>query len=434
MDSKAKRICLVTIHGVGFEQAPERGIPGYADLLHQHLAARLDASLLGDDPRRQRKEHGEHGPVYVQSTWSHATEKGLVRLGAWGPNPRQVKHGKRQELTDDGQPIAHVALVYSDLEDQGPRLTSLAELAADAAGALVSGRYVSVVDAVRMALVDVRAMGPATAGEAPSSLRVRQEALRPAKRPAGRAPQASVAPEQKLPSGGLWTTILQLDHDVGAYVHRNVLRERVRGFVREALLRLIFRDDVAGVVVNAHSQGTVVAFDVLHDLPPFAATRVLGFVTSGSPLRKYVDVFHWGNEIGSIHDMPATDFGELHGIPWINFWDEHDPVADPLTPPQQWRPGDPTSQNDKASKGTTLFEWVNPNTGNVGQVRVADQRVDNLRNSVGGGLQAHNYWDNEGEVVEPLAKLLRHLVEQVKEQSGRSEPAAVAIGAPASSE
>jgi hypothetical protein len=37
--------------------------------------------------------------------------------------------------------------------------------------------------------------------------------------------------------------------------------------------------------------------------------------------------------------------------------------------------------------------------------------VDNVEHSSGGGLQAHNYWDNQTEVVAPLAETLRQLVE-----------------------
>jgi hypothetical protein len=29
--------CLLTIHGIGFQQPPENGTPGYADGLHEHL-------------------------------------------------------------------------------------------------------------------------------------------------------------------------------------------------------------------------------------------------------------------------------------------------------------------------------------------------------------------------------------------------------------
>jgi len=39
-------------------------------------------------------------------------------------------------------------------------------------------------------------------------------------------------------------------------------------------------------------------------------------------------------------------------------------------------------------------------------VPIRDTRVDNIRNSSGGGLQAHDYWNNRSEFVEPLAEIL----------------------------
>ncbi len=32
-----------------------------------------------------------------------------------------------------------------------------------------------------------------------------------------------------------------------------------------------------------------------------------------------------------------------------------------------------------------------------------------MKNSYGGGLQAHNYWDNDKEFVQPLADLVRQI-------------------------
>ena len=41
---------------------------------------------------------------------------------------------------------------------------------------------------------------------------------------------------------------------------------------------------------------------------------------------------------------------------------------------------------------------------------IEDHKINNVANSVGGGLQAHNYWDNEKEFAQPLAELLKELV------------------------
>jgi hypothetical protein len=41
-------------------------------------------------------------------------------------------------------------------------------------------------------------------------------------------------------------------------------------------------------------------------------------------------------------------------------------------------------------------------------VAVQDFQVDNVTNSAGGGLRAHNYWDNQ-EFCRPVAALLNRL-------------------------
>jgi hypothetical protein len=124
------------------------------------------------------------------------------------------------------------------------------------------------------------------------------------------------------------------------------------------------------------------------DPPP----AVLAYVTAGSPLRKYGDLFAWGNDAGGIQS-----------VQWLNFWDEKDPVADPLIPPAAWHYGDPA---DGQPEGPGLF-WSVDGTGQLMPVLITDKKVDNLRYSSGGGLQAHNYWDNKDQFIAPLADLLR---------------------------
>lgn len=428
-------ICVLTVHGVGFQQAPQGNIPGYADLLHQRLGKYLGSQLLGDDPIRLNSEQVA-GPVYVQSTWpptSDDREAALSRLGTWRPDRRAIDPAQAP-LTTPGHRIAHVALVYSHLEEQGPRLGSMAEAGAKAAFSLE--HYNSVAGAARMAFADARAMlehhVPARAVP-PSSLRVRADAPRPHQRLLRLVdPKALQAAE---PNPGLLATIEQLEDDVASYVCRNDMRERVRAFVREALLRLIYRRDVAGVIVNAHSQGTVVLFDVLSQLAPSEARKIRLLITAGSPLRKYTDVFCWGNEIGSIAAIQggkalaqvgaAASGGRVISPPWVNFWDAHDPVADPLDSaiyPRQ-APG-------AAGQGTgTLLRWIDPATGDNAMVRIDDRQIDNVTNSIGGGLQAHNYWDNEPEFVEPLAVLAREFAPaRARRTPVKAQP--VLVGAP----
>ena len=392
-------VCLVTIHGIGFQQAPDGSNPGYADTLHQRLCRYLDAATLSDDPRRERTARGQAGPIYVQSSWppdSANTEAGLRRLGTWQQSNVRAVDGTDAPLVQPGARVAHVALVYSHLQDVAPRPGSVVETALKAGISL--GHYTTVSGLVRTAFTDiaglVHAPGASEDADAPTSLRTRLDT--PPTRPHaltrifGRA--STDAPGA---ASGPLATLRALEDDVAAYVCRNDLRERVRGFVRDAIHRLCYRSDVETVIVNAHSNGTVIAFDVLRELTPVAAAKVRWFVTAGSPLRKYTDLFYWGTEVGSIRDM-----GNPRG--WSNFWDARDPVADPLGPPSDWLRG---QDLPAPGPGASLYLQVSE-TGTVSSFAIEDVEVDNLHYSVGGGLQAHNYWDNQEQVVRPLADII----------------------------
>ncbi len=288
--------------------------------------------MLGDDPQRTRSRSGENGAIYVQSAWppeTNATEPGLVRLGKWGTDPREVD-GSSAPLTDGSHPIAHVALVYSHLEGHGAQL--LPTLQTAMAGAVSVGNYTSLLGIGRSLIHNIPPMltRHATNGAAVSSLRVRtDQGFRPAALVPGR--QAA----SKNPSG-LLASLRQLENDVAVYVCHNDLRERVRGFVREALLRLCYRPDVAGIVVNSHSNGTVIAFDVLRELPPSALGKIRGLVTAGSPLRKYTRLLNWGDDVGHLREIPV----------WHNFWDSHDPVAESPCSRVSVAAGDSRRKND----------------------------------------------------------------------------------------
>jgi hypothetical protein len=43
------KLCVLTVHGIGFQQPPHHGLPGYADVLHGNLAPDL-GDLLGTTP------------------------------------------------------------------------------------------------------------------------------------------------------------------------------------------------------------------------------------------------------------------------------------------------------------------------------------------------------------------------------------------------
>jgi hypothetical protein len=420
-------VCLVTIHGIGFEQRPTPGVPmsGYADMLHARLSAALNGGdappLLSDDPHTQRQDaaSGHAGPVYVESSWPVDTdnhEAGLKRLGAWRAQREarvagKVEAGEEARLAQPGRPIAHVALVYSHLQDEGPRVVAAVETLARAAISL--GAYESAFAAIHMAIADTAAaLKPPPAHDAdavsaiPSSLRVRGDVRhrlpRLGKRP---APIPAVEPPPSAHSADI---LLQLQDDVATYICHNDLRQRVRGFVRDALLRLIYREDVAGLVINAHSQGTVAAFDVLSQLSPFEARKIWWLVTMGSPLRKYVDLFNWEREIGALRTIglrgaSGRNAASQRVLPlrWTNYWDPLDPVADPLRPAILQAPPPTTLTDDE-----TLYRWVDPASGAISPIAIEDRQVDNVAHSAG-SLRAHNYWDNDPDVIAPLAARLR---------------------------
>jgi hypothetical protein len=381
--------CIVTIHGIGFQTPPndDQGVPGYADALHAHLKDVLGSDILGDDPQRR---NGVRGPVYVHSTWppgSRRIEGGLDRLGTWERDARPGRVTTDQPLVDANQPVAHVALVYANLEE---RVSALGPLGVITEMSLFRlGRYGTPWGVGSMLMSDWRALtgGGKPCPQATPSLQPRRVVrLGP-----GSADRQTI--EIVPQAGGLWATLVQLENDVGAYVTRDELRQRVRSFVNESLMRLMYRPDVDGIIVNAHSQGTVVAFDVVRDFAVVAIDQIKALVTAGSPLRKYVNLFTWASEMGCVYGID-----QANGT-WTNFWDPRDPVADGLT-------------NATVGKlGEELFRAIDPETGQVATYsRLRDVKVDNLAFSCGGGLQAHNYWDNTQEFVPELARIARSAV------------------------
>jgi hypothetical protein len=380
--------CLVTIHGIGFEQSPMQRqdgtwIDGYADRLHLLLSNRLnqDKTVVADDPGRdgERAQRGggagTSGPVYVQShvpmPGIDPKEQGLKRLGTWNAGTVEIKDAP---LRHGDEPIAHVALVYSNLEENGPLLGSSIDAAARSLFSL--GHYSSIAGLVRMAIHDLGPVliHPAQGQTTDSSLRVRIDA-RPRPRPL-LSPQAP-PPAVSAQSTDVFTIVRQLEDDVAAYVCRNDLRERVRSFVRDALTRLASRPDVGSIVVNAHSNGTVIAYDVLREFPRSLVSVIDAFLTFGSPLRKYTSLFYWGADVGDIALVNK----------WSNFFDGYDPVADPVKP---------------------VFSWTDPDTQQA--TSPTDVEVFNLKNSPDSGLRAHDYWDNDQDVVPQIITVLNDSV------------------------
>lgn len=393
MSTETRVVCIVTIHGVGFQQAPGPpdgpGLParpGYADLLHQNLAAELEGRL-SDDPDKQWYQEVPTAPIYVASSWRkpdldrQSREAGLARLGQWRGTPyRDGIDTTSAPLVKEGADVAHVALVYTGLEESKHDVAALVQTAA--LGLFAIRRYATAAAIAGTVYRDVAALWTRSGKGADGgvSLRVRSDAN-----------QAVAAPLRPTPRESQNSILLQVEDDVGAYVVRNERRELVRGFVEEALLRLVWRDDVRAVIVNAHSQGTVVAYDVLRELRDARLDKVRALITAGSPLRKYATTLSWGREVGRIHDIGT----------WLNVHDPRDPVADPLTRPPRGR----RAADDPSPPGS-LFWWLDPLTGAGKASTVQDVPVDNGMNSPPGALQAHNYWDNRTEFVPRLAAVV----------------------------
>ncbi|MGD0834356.1 MAG: hypothetical protein ABSA40_08035 [Candidatus Dormibacteria bacterium] len=364
-------IVLITVHGIGFQRAPSAldVSDGYADALHEGLRAHLGAKL-GDDPNRLAA--GGRGPVYVQSEFpprSGATEAGAGRLGRWIASGSVGIVGV--PLAPPGAEVAHVALVYSGLEEQGTDLVALRGLEVLGLPSLAS--YATLGGIARMIVSDLEALRRSHAAAGAAAHRgVFGRLLRRR----GDEPPADAAGTGSLAS------LRAFEDGVAAYVARNEHRERVRAFLRDAVSRVLARSDVDGVAVNGLSNGTVMAFDTIAALSPPSARGVRLLITAGSPLRKYVDLFDWGRDAGAMRHLSGG---------WTNVWDPADWVADPLGPPRGWRRGDPLPDGG----GPGLFVVHDPDTGAELPRPVTDVQVDNVRDAAGGAPDPHDYWDND---------------------------------------
>lgn len=384
--------CLVTIHGIGFQQPPSDGVAGYADGLHKRLAEQLPE--LSDDPLKQPWQAGSSVPIYVHSRIlapGGTREQALSRLGHWTDHARSSIDVSGAPIVAAGASVAHVALVYTELEDLGPQPEATAETFFK--GLAEHGHYNSILGTLRTVLIDTvtaltthpHVAAPPTA----TALRPRTDAPEHILSHLSRLWRRHEDPDE-LP--GFIGTMRQIEDDICCYVSRNDVRERIRSFVRDALLRLAMRDDVGALVLNTHSNGTVMGFDAVREMPTGAAAKIRTFITAGCPLRKYAELFTWGREVGNIRECQR----------WDNYFDPRDPVADPLAHPVGWRDGQPFD----ADHLKPFVSWP-PNATKPKPFPISDLQVDNVLHSSGGGLQAHNYWANTTEFIPALAAALR---------------------------
>ena len=111
--------------------------------------------------------------------------------------------------------------------------------------------------------------------------------------------------------------------DVTAYLFDGAVRERMR-----APLRALLRAERGEVVLVAHSLGTIIAYDVLHE--PGAATRVRRLVTLGSPLgvEEVQDLLRQGPGARAPRAKVNRGLTVPPGVAdWANLADRLDPVA-----------------------------------------------------------------------------------------------------------
>jgi hypothetical protein len=426
--------CIVTIHGIGFQQPPSEDVAGYADDLHAHLHEHL-GDLLSDDPNRQSYQHGMSVPIYVQSSYRlpsseiRSREEGMKRLGTWRDGNLSEIGTTDAHLTLEGASIAHVALVYSKLEGNEVRVVPSVITLLMALSSLLRGNYDSIFHLCKMLWADVhpskkpsgkqkvqknqRGATPGQSDHQEKKLPVADHDTVQGTKP--HVPSLSVRQDGKVQTvlsrrrrslfrrrqpaspDDLKTVFLQLQNDVALYICSNEMREQIRSFVLDALWRLASRKDVSSIVINAHSNGTVIAFDALCSLPPAAASKIKALVTAGSPLRKYTTLFTWGQHIDTVPPIQL----------WKNFWDEQDPVADRLEPCFEWR----RSKDPTPDQLTSLYWARHPETGEKKPLPIEDIRVDNVTCIPHvEGLVAHNYWDNTQEFIPQVAKIVRNVV------------------------
>jgi subtilisin family serine protease len=111
--------------------------------------------------------------------------------------------------------------------------------------------------------------------------------------------------------------------DITAYLFDAAVRERMR-----APLRALLRAERGEVVLVAHSLGTIIAYDVLHE--PGAAARVRRLVTLGSPLgiEEVQDLLRQGTGAREARTKANGGLTVPPGVAdWTNLADRLDPVA-----------------------------------------------------------------------------------------------------------
>jgi hypothetical protein len=154
-------------------------------------------------------------------------------------------------------------------------------------------------------------------------------------------------------------------NDVANYISHNGVRIQIQDLLNRRIFELQAKYQNAHIILGSHSQGSIVAYDVLR-LNGAQYPRLGTWVTMGSPLGWYLNFSRWG----------AEPIGLPPGLSWLNYYDQDDRV------------------------GTVVAGMLRPPTPTATDVDV---------NNTGQNLDPHDHWHNP-DVVERYFQLIKALV------------------------
>lgn len=169
------------------------------------------------------------------------------------------------------------------------------------------------------------------------------------------APEAKILPFEPVRRAATWMVTRLFVRDTAAYFYDASLREAMRARLRDVLL-----SGTPPEILVAHSQGSIIAFDVLHDQAiKKARVKIPLWITIGSPLGI--------KEVQDKLDGPLRRPAVVGR--WLNFADPRDPVALDRTVADDFRSR--SKKSDSAS-------------------RIKDERVENPSRSWKSLFGAHS--------------------------------------------
>jgi hypothetical protein len=140
-------------------------------------------------------------------------------------------------------------------------------------------------------------------------------------------------------------------NDVANYVSNNGVRIQMQHRLTEKLVEVGAEYPNATVVLGSHSQGTIVAYDLLR-LSGSELAKLTTWVTMGSPLAYYLHFLRWGKEALSIQPT----------LTWLNYFDDQDKVGQALAGLTGWAaPAPQDADVDNTGNGVDPHDhWHNP--------------------------------------------------------------------------